>query len=73
LSIAKQSSKLGNKCDGTFRNPVLPADFLDPVIIRVGKDYYSISSIFQESPGMVVFHLLDFVSWEITGHVIADI
>ena len=28
--------------DGTFRNPVLFADYSDPDIIRVGKTYYTV-------------------------------
>ena len=26
--------------DGTFKNPVLYADYSDPDVIRVGEDYY---------------------------------
>jgi beta-xylosidase len=73
LLVAQQSSKWGDQGDGYFRNPVLPADFSDPDIIRVGNDYYGVSSTLQESPGMVVIHSTDLVNWEIKGHVIADI
>lgn len=30
--------------DGTYTNPVINADYPDPDIIRVGKDYYMVSS-----------------------------
>jgi beta-xylosidase len=70
---AQQTAKWGDQCDGTYRNPVLPADFSDPDFIRVGKDYYGISSTLQESPGMVVIHSKDLVNWEIVGHVVSDI
>ena len=43
----------GDQGDGTYRNPVLPADYSDLDCIRVGSDYYAISSTFQYSPGMI--------------------
>ena len=67
---AQQTTKWGDQGNGTFRNPVLPGDFSDPDVIRVGDDYYGISSTLQESPGMVVFHSKDLVNWEIIGHVV---
>ena len=30
----------GDQGDGTFKNPILPGDFSDPDVIRVGGDYY---------------------------------
>lgn len=71
--LAQQTVKWGDQGNGTFRNPVLPGDFSDPDVIRVGNDYYGISSTLQESPGMVVFHSKDMVNWEIIGHVVEDI
>ena len=70
---AQPSGKWGDQGNGTFRNPVLAGDFSDPDIIRVGEDYYGISSTLQESPGMIVIHSRDMVNWEIIGHVVADI
>ncbi len=63
----------GDQGDGTYRNPVLPADFSDLDCIRVGADYYAISSTFQFSPGMVVLHSRDLVNWSILGHVVKDL
>jgi len=64
----------GDKGDGTnYNNPVLPADYSDLDCIRVGADYYAISSTFQYSPGMVVLHSKDLVNWRILGHVIDDL
>jgi hypothetical protein len=48
--------KWGDQGDGTFRNPVLAGDYSDPDVIRVGEEYYGISSTLQESPGMMVIH-----------------
>ncbi len=36
----------GDQGDGTYNNPVLAGDYSDPDIIRVGKDYFLISSTF---------------------------
>jgi beta-xylosidase len=63
----------GDQGDGTYRNPVLPGDFSDIDCIRVGSDYYAISSTFQYSPGMVILHSKDLVNWRILGHVISDV
>jgi beta-xylosidase len=63
----------GDQGDGTYRNPVLPADYSDIDCIRVGSDYYAISSTFQYSPGVVILHSKDMVNWRILGHVIDDV
>ena len=54
--------------DGTFVNPVIRADFPDPDIIRVGRDYYMVSSTFHCMPGIPVLHSRDLVNWRIIGH-----
>jgi beta-xylosidase len=56
--------------DGTYRNPVIFADYSDPDAIRVGNDYYLISSSFQCAPGIPVLHSTDLVNWRIIGHVL---
>jgi beta-xylosidase len=63
----------GDQGDGTYRNPVLPADYSDLDCIRVGADYYAISSTFQYSPGMAILHSRDLVNWRILGHVVSDV
>ena len=63
----------GDQRDGAYRNPVLPGDYSDLDCIRVGSDYYAISSTFQYSPGMVVLHSKDLVNWSILGHAINDV
>ncbi|HYP06482.1 MAG TPA: family 43 glycosylhydrolase, partial [Bryobacteraceae bacterium] len=63
----------GDQGNGTYANPVMPGDFSDLDAIRVGNDYYAISSTFQYSPGIVVLHSKDLVNWRIIGHVIDDV
>jgi len=61
---------LGNR---RYRNMILPADYSDPDVLRMGKDYYLISSTFQFSPGIVILHSHDLVNWKTIGHVITDL
>jgi beta-xylosidase len=63
----------GDQRDGTYLNPVIPADYSDIDCIRVGSDYYAISSTFQFSPGMIILHSRDLVNWSIAGHAVADL
>jgi beta-xylosidase len=63
----------GDQGDGTYRNPVLPADYSDIDCIRVGADFYAISSTFQFSPGVVILHSKDLVNWRTAGHAVADV
>ena len=63
----------GDQGDGTYQNPVLPSDYSDLDCIRVGSDYYAISSTFQYSPGVIILHSKDLVNWRILGHVVDDV
>ena len=63
----------GEQTDGTYRNPIIPADYSDLDCIRVGHDYYAISSTMQFSPGMTILHSRDLVNWEIAGNAVSDL
>ena len=63
----------GQQSDGTYRNPVIPSDYSDLDCIRVGQDYYAISSTMQFSPGMTILHSRDLVNWEIAGNAVTDL
>lgn len=65
--------KWGEQNDGTYRNPIIPADYSDIDCIQVGDDYYAISSTFQFSPGMTLIHSKDLVNWEFCGNIISDL
>lgn len=56
--------------DGTYRNPILYADYPDPDIIRVGEDFYFVSTTFANAPGVTLLHSKDLVNWRIAGHVV---
>src|SRR5215217_4918467 len=55
--------------DGTYKNPVLHADYSDPDAIRVGDDYYMTSSSFNSAPGLPILHSKDLVNWKIINYV----
>ena len=56
--------------NGTYKNPVINADYSDPDAIRVGDDYYMISSSFNHVPGLPILHSKDLVNWQLIGHAL---
>jgi beta-xylosidase len=56
--------------DGTYKNPVINADYSDPDAIRVGDDYYMTSSSFNHVPGLPILHSKDLVNWSLIGHAL---
>ena len=56
--------------DGTYKNPVIHADYSDPDVVRVGDDYYMTASSFNCVPGLPVLHSRDLVNWELIGHAL---
>lgn len=55
--------------DGTYRNPILHADYSDPDVIRVGDDYWMTSSSFDCLPALQILHSTDLVNWQLVGAV----
>ena len=51
--------------NGTYKNPVLYADYSDPDVCRVGDDFYLTSSSFGCLPGLQILHSKDLVNWSI--------
>lgn len=56
--------------DGTYKNPILYADYSDPDAIRVGDDYYMTASSFNCIPGLPILHSKDLVNWKLIGHAL---
>ncbi len=56
--------------DGTYRNPILFADYSDPDVVRVGDDFYLVASSFNCTPGVPILHSKDLVNWTIINHVL---
>ncbi len=55
--------------DGTYKNPIIYADYSDPDVIRVADDYYMVASSFTCQPGIPVLHSKDLVNWKIINYV----
>ncbi|MGL5435131.1 MAG: glycoside hydrolase family 43 protein [Lachnospiraceae bacterium] len=53
-----------------YQNPILYADYSDPDVIRVGEDYYMVSSSFTYFPGVPLLHSRDLVHWEIINYCV---
>jgi beta-xylosidase len=56
--------------DGTYKNPIIYADYSDPDVIRVGDVYYMTSSSFNCVPGLPILRSMDLVHWELIGHAL---
>ena len=58
---AQRTSDNGN---GTYTNPVIPADFPDPDVILVGDTYYMVTTTMFVFPGVTILSSKDLVNWE---------
>ena len=59
--------------DGTFRNPVIYADYSDPDVMRDGEDYYLVASSFNCTPALPILHSRDLVNWTIVNHALKNL
>ena len=51
------------------QNPILYADFPDPDVIRVGHDYYMVTTTMHLFPGAQILHSTDLLHWSHCGYV----
>ena len=56
--------------DGTFTNPLMWGDWPDPDIIRVGDEFYLISTSMHYVPGCPIAKSKDLVNWEMAGYAV---
>lgn len=56
-----------------YTNPIIHQDFSDPDVIRVGNDFYMISSSFNYIPGVPLLHSKNLVEWEIINYIVDEI
>jgi beta-xylosidase len=56
--------------DGTYKNPIIHADFSDPDAVRVGDDFYMTASSFNSAPGLPILHSKDLVNWTVIGYAL---
>ncbi|MDR3652184.1 MAG: glycoside hydrolase 43 family protein [Paludibacter sp.] len=54
--------------DGTYKNPIINADYSDPDVCRVGDDYYMTASSFGCAPAIPILHSYDLVNWRLVNY-----
>src|SRR5471032_2582784 len=70
LLRAETAAWVPDRGDGIYKNPVLFADYSDPDAVRVGDDFYLVSSSFHCVPGLPILHSKDLVNWELINHAL---
>jgi len=75
--LSAQSSKpykshvwVADNEDGTYKNPIIYADYSDPDVVRVGDDYFMTASSFNAIPGLPILHSKDMVNWKLINHAL---
>ena len=53
----------------TYSNPILPGDYPDPSIVRVGSNYWASATSSEWGPLFPIFQSRDLVNWQLVGHV----
>jgi beta-xylosidase len=69
-SLAPRAPWVPDLGNGSYKNPVLYADYSDPDVVRVGREYYLTSSSFNSAPALPILHSQDLVNWTIIGHAL---
>lgn len=59
--------------DGTYRNPILYADYSDPDVVRHGDDFWMTASSFNCTPGLPILHSHDLVNWTLVNHALKNV
>ena len=59
--------------DGTFKNPIIFADYSDPDVIRVGDTFYMTASSFNYIPGLPILISKDLVNWKLVNYALEKI
>ena len=54
-----------------YENPVIRGMNPDPSVIRVGSDYYAVTSSMVFFPGCPIYHSRDLVNWERIGYALS--
>jgi beta-xylosidase len=58
--------------DGTYKNPVIFADYSDPDAIRIGNKFYLVASSFDQVPGLPILESSDLVNWRLIAHALPE-
>jgi xylan 1,4-beta-xylosidase len=55
--------------NAAYENPVIPGDYPDPSVIRVGQDYWATATSGEWAPEFPILHSRDLINWEVVGAV----
>ena len=69
-AIAQKNVWSPDNGNGTFTNPLMWGDWPDPDIIRVGNEFYFISTSMHYVPGCPIAKSKDLVNWEMAGYAV---
>ena len=64
---------MSDQGNGTYKNPIIYADFPDPDVIRVGDTYYMVSTTMHHFPGATIVKSKDLVNWEYCAQPLAQL
>lgn len=71
--IFSKDQDWGDLNNGYYRNFIVWSECSNPDVIRVGNNFYMITSTLHLSPNIGIYKSKDAVNWEIIGHVVPDI
>lgn len=69
ISLIAQKTSSDNG-DGSYTNPLIPADFPDPDVIFVDGTYYMVSTTMFVFPGVTILQSKDLVNWEYCSNAV---
>ena len=67
--MAQQTIVKSQQTTTTFQNPMAWSDIPDPDVIRVGDNFYMVSTTMYYCPGAPIMHSKDLVHWRIVNYV----
>jgi beta-xylosidase len=53
----------------TYKNPVIPGDYPDPSLIRVGNEFWATATSSEWGPQFPLLHSTNLLDWELVGSV----
>ena len=59
--VINENQPIPDQGNGFYMNPILPGNYGDPSLVRVGDDYYV---AYSRGNGMIIWHSKDLVNWE---------
>lgn len=62
---------MADQGNGTYKNPIIKADFPDPDVVRVGDTYYMVTTTMHHFPGCTLLKSKDLVNWEYCANPLA--